>query len=63
MDEGLIGSKEVAYMLGVSHSTFCDWRWLGKDVPPGYFLNGKYRYRREEVQDWIATRPRARKAG
>ena len=53
MDEGLIGSKEVAYMLGVSYLTFCDWRQGKRDTPPGYFLNGKFRYRRAEVEEWI----------
>ena len=61
MDEGLINSKEVAAMIGISHYTFCDWRSDGKDVPPGYFLNGKYRYRRNEVEAWITSHPRSRK--
>jgi predicted DNA-binding transcriptional regulator AlpA len=63
MDEGLIGSKQVAFMLGVAHKTFCDWRRARKEVPPGHFLNGRYRYYRAEVEEWIKVRPRARRVG
>lgn len=61
MDEGLISSKQVAFMLGISHKTFCDWRRMRKQVPPGHFLNGRYRYYRADVEEWIRGDHEARK--
>ena len=62
MSEGLICGKQVAAMLGVSHQTFSDWRRKkrSRPVPPGYFINGRYRYDRAEVEAWIRQHPRTR---
>ena len=54
MTEGLISSKAVAAMLGISHFTFSDWRTNRKrPVPPCYVINGRPRYIRSEVEEWI----------
>jgi len=51
-DEGLIGIKEVCALLGIGLSRYKDWRRDGH-CPPGFFINGRHRYRRSEVLRWI----------
>lgn len=52
-EEGLIGHKEVAALIGISVRTFDKWHKLGRPVPPRFRFSRRYRYRRSEVLAWI----------
>lgn len=51
-------APEVCRALGIHRNTIYDWIEKGWG-PPVYTFNGNYRYRRKEVDDWIAERRRA----
>jgi PTS system nitrogen regulatory IIA component len=42
---------DVAELLNVSEATVL--RWLHEEKIPAYQLNGKYRFSRSEVEDWV----------
>ena len=52
--ERLMSLEDVAEMLGVPTSTLYQWRYRGIG-PRGYRLaNGRVRYRRADVEQWLA---------
>lgn len=51
----LITSRELAAELSVSYQTACAWSKAGK-VPALHMPDGSYRYRRSEIDAWLAER-------
>jgi predicted DNA-binding transcriptional regulator AlpA len=54
---GLVGPREVAGYLGVSHSTFMKWCARGPACPflpqPFFRIGGQLRWRVEDVVAWV----------
>jgi predicted site-specific integrase-resolvase len=55
--QGLLTSKEVAALLGVSTATLSRWRASG-DGPPVLSVRGVYRYRPALIEKWIKENER-----
>jgi predicted DNA-binding transcriptional regulator AlpA len=51
--EDWLTHKQVAGLLGISSRRLYNWRQLGMDIPPSYFINKQHRFRRSEVIDWL----------
>jgi len=46
---------DVAAELGVSVQTIYRWRSEGADMPVGFLVGSRVRWRQETVDEWIAT--------
>ena len=49
-----VGSEDVCEYLGLSRSTLYDYRRRG--LIPHYRIGGRYRFRLDEVEDWMQKR-------
>jgi len=56
MPDSLLTEKQLSAQLHVSLASVRRWRLLGRG-PRFLKLGSLVRYRREDVQDWINTRP------
>jgi excisionase family DNA binding protein len=52
--ERLLTIREVADMLAVSPQTIHGWRYAGRPCPPAILIGNRLRFRRTDVQEWIA---------
>jgi predicted DNA-binding transcriptional regulator AlpA len=50
-----ITHKQAAGMIGISARRLYEWRSQGMDVPPSYHINHQHRFRRSEVDAWLAA--------
>lgn len=55
MDDPLLTPAEVSTLLSVPASTLTQWRYHRKG-PPFLKLNGHVRYRRSDLDAWLAER-------
>lgn len=49
-----VGSDDVCRYLGLARSTLYDYRRRG--LIPHYRIGGRYRFRLDEVEDWMQAR-------
>jgi predicted DNA-binding transcriptional regulator AlpA len=54
--EQLLNERDIAEITGMSLATVRRWRLL-RQGPPFRKLGGAVRYRPEELEDWLASRP------
>lgn len=47
--------EDLARLLRVPKATVYRWRWSG-DAPPGYTIGRHVRFRRTDVEAWLAQR-------
>lgn len=47
--------NDLAQQLGVAVQTIYRWRSEGIDMPRGFRVNGRVRWRQETVDAWVAT--------
>lgn len=47
--------NDLAQQLGVAAQTIYRWRSEGIDMPRGFRVNGRVRWRQETVDAWVAT--------
>lgn len=47
--------SDVAEQLGVAVQTLYRWRSEGKDMPKGFKVGGRVRWRQESVDAWITA--------
>jgi excisionase family DNA binding protein len=52
--ERLLTTRDVADMLSVSAATIHSWRYHGQPCPPAILIGNRLRFRREDVEAWIA---------
>jgi predicted DNA-binding transcriptional regulator AlpA len=57
--DDLFTPQTLARFLGMSEATIFLWRQAGKGPPWFKLWNGRVRYRREEVEAWMAAEDRA----
>ena len=55
MPSTLITSRQLAAELSISHQTMCAWSKRGV-VPAIRMPDGSWRYRREDLDKWMAER-------
>lgn len=53
--ERMMSLSELSEMLGVPLGTSCRWRHRGEG-PVGYRIGRHVRFRRRDVEEWLATR-------
>lgn len=51
----LLTVPELAELLRVSTHTIYSWRKTGKPAPPSVKVGGQIRYRRADVEAWLAA--------
>lgn len=55
-DRLLLTAQEVAALIGLAEGTLANWRSQGGDIgPPFVKLGGMVRYRRTDLEAWIAA--------
>jgi excisionase family DNA binding protein len=53
--DALLTSRDLTSRLNISHQTICKWTAQGK-LPALRLPNGAYRYRKEDIDAWLAAR-------
>ncbi len=51
----LMTRAEVAELLGIPENTLRNWRYRGIEGPRSFRVGKTVRYRREEVERWLAA--------
>lgn len=53
MGDRLLTAEQVADYLGITRSAFYSARYSGSDLPPGFKVGGRLRFRQAEVDAWL----------